>query len=541
MKVDLCLIDCSSIQKYVFGSNKLKSIIGASYNVAQIFDKWIGDTLIKDFKLKVKEQFNLDAWEKEPDKLLLCTDKNILVEAGYIGGGNALLIFRKENNDTIKANDFLKKWSRSILFNYPGIVPAATILEAETSNDNIPKETIDKIFAQLAKSKTAAVPNTIIARHGITGECPYTGLSMENKFQEPDKVTYISSSLKSKIENVDKANKQLESLLNDLQKTQDYQFPEELDDLGQSPSENHIAIVHIDGNSMGEAFQNCDTLAKRRALSKKVNDATNEAFNDTLHCLINKMNDLEKNKIIYNSPGKKIKNLPIRPIILNGDDVTFICNARISFWLAETFIKAFEKQSVEKPKLSACAGIAITKTKYPFYRGYELAEELCAEAKKIGRENSESWLDFHIAFSGLSGDLEVIRKKQYQAGSNNLLWRPWKIGKDGDHSIEKLKAAIDLFINGEKEGDKDNSKQKPWPRSKIKKLAQILVEGETATREFLRIEESKSVRLPHFINNDEKQYGWYKSNSHSGTPFLDIIEVMDFYPECLLKPLEEGK
>nr|WP_269849654.1 hypothetical protein [Methanosarcina horonobensis] len=48
----------------------------------------------------------------------------------------------------------------------------------------------------------------------------------------------------------------------------------------------------------------------------------------------------------------------------------------------EKFAEKEGTKGDEKIQLSSCAGVAITKTKYPFYRGYELAEDLCKNAKK---------------------------------------------------------------------------------------------------------------------------------------------------------------
>jgi len=62
------LFDTMSIQQYVFGSNKLKDNLGASYIVEHIYDY-----------LKEKSDAN-------PNDL----------EIGYIGGGNALVFIISE-------------------------------------------------------------------------------------------------------------------------------------------------------------------------------------------------------------------------------------------------------------------------------------------------------------------------------------------------------------------------------------------------------------------------------------------------------------
>ena len=75
--------------------------------------------------------------------------------------------------------------------------------------------------------------------------------------------------------------------------------------------------------------------------------------------------------------------IPIRPIVLGGDDLTVICRADIALDYVTTFMAEFERQTEHMGrKLTACAGIAYIKSSFPFYYGYELAEALCSVAKK---------------------------------------------------------------------------------------------------------------------------------------------------------------
>ncbi len=56
------------------------------------------------------------------------------------------------------------------------------------------------------------------------------------------------------------------------------------------------------------------------------------------------MDVLLQNKAIkLNRDAKSGKSfIPIRPIVLSGDNCTFVCDARLSFFLAEEYVKAFE-------------------------------------------------------------------------------------------------------------------------------------------------------------------------------------------------------
>ncbi len=55
-----------------------------------------------------------------------------------------------------------------------------------------------------------------------------------------------------------------------------------------------MAIVHIDGNSMGQRFAQCETLAERRKLSDSVDRATKNAFEKLLKEIINHIKEARK-------------------------------------------------------------------------------------------------------------------------------------------------------------------------------------------------------------------------------------------------------
>ena len=145
-----------------------------------------------------------------------------------------------------------------------------------------------------------------------------------------------------------------------------------------------IAIIHADGNGLGKVVQ---VVGKQkdvfRQFSQKLDTATKEAARKAFEVVESKFAD------------KKV--IPIRPVVLSGDDMTVIIRGDLAIDYANAFIEAFEKKTNEhlgtilkdqhvfaedKDYLTACAGIAFIKSSYPFYYGYQLAEDLCGQAKK---------------------------------------------------------------------------------------------------------------------------------------------------------------
>jgi hypothetical protein len=197
------------------------------------------------------------------------------------------------------------------------------------------------------------------------------------------------------------------------------------------------------------------------------------------------------------------------------------------------------KDGTKDIQLSSCAGIAIIRTKYPFYRGYMLAEALCASAKKKWREckNKDknyngSWLDFHISYRGLSGGLSEIRHAHYNVGGHSLLWRPWEIdGKDND-SFNEFKNILKAIVHNPNEDQR-------WPTSKLNELAQVLMQGPQDSGEFLKISKARGLVLPDIKNQNYNISGWVNAPTSDNkdrkkTPYYDVLEAMEFYPECLL-------
>ena len=113
-----------------------------------------------------------------------------------------------------------------------------------------------------------------------------------------------------------------------------YKFPTKIDELGQKEKENYFAIVHVDGNNMGMKFRSCETLTDRRKLSREIRRKTEGSFADLLQKII-----FAVDENIFADTLKLQKNyLPIRPLIIGGDDVTFICPAPTAILFTKTLM-----------------------------------------------------------------------------------------------------------------------------------------------------------------------------------------------------------
>lgn len=513
-KVVGVLLDTTGIQRYIFSSNRLKENLGASHLVGSVYEKELKDALRSTLEVEP----DLKLWREQPDLVQMILQSQIPFEVGYIGGGNALLFFR--SRDT--AERFVQTWTKRLIINAPGLTSAVAMDEFDL--DQYVQER-DKLFSQLDENKNRFFTSTALPKHGITADCPLSGLSGEVPWREPGEETWHNISLVAyaKLNAAAQANEQLAAkyahILGD-----EFAFTNEIAKLGQTEGHDYLAVVHIDGNGIGRRFKNCTDLPATRRLSSEVDRITSQAYGELLHSIIAQLDKLPKPEfdIQKDTEGKTL--LPIRSIVLDGDDITFVTDGRLGVYLAEKFIHHAGKfELCDGKPLHFCAGVAIMKTRYPFFRGYGLAVELCAAAKEEAEKwrQDSSWLDFHIILGGKSGRLMNVREKHFcVADGGSLVFGPYLLEEvEEDKSIIYLRRGISEL-------------HRKWPRSKIKELREVLIQGKLATEAYIKRMEARGLSLPE-VPGDYTLAGW-----QAATPYYSMVELLEFYPAELLD--EEG-
>jgi hypothetical protein len=511
------LIDTSGIQSYIFGSNRLRENIGASYLVKQATEA------------KIKEFL-------EPEDQLI-----------YSGGGNALLQF-----DSLEAaQSFTQKYTRELLETHPGLQIA--IAHHSFSPEDSLQTVRQHLEQKIAKKKRSGINSAPLLGLGITATCKSTQMpaishtsELPNTRNLPKHDQYlVSREVKAKLNAIEDANNQLKRECNFS--NEQYLFPYDVDDMGRSEgASSYMAVVHIDGNSMGQRFidysskftANDEYIAGMKVMSESVDTAGKEALRQTLERLIRTIErSTELHDRLKLTPDKKQRYLPFRPLVYGGDDISFICDGRLGLSLAIAYLQALQKQNAADGKpIQACAGVCIVKTHYPFARAYQMSEVLCASGKQFLRDlkqNDEALdccvIDWHITGSGLLGTLEDIRSREYTVPQGSLCIRPMPLYQVKSHTEWHHWNAFSKVVQ-------DFNIGKEWRDRKNKTIAlrDVLRKGDKETEQFL-----KAYRLPDFPEfappyDMMRRTGWSDLNQQEVSPYFDAIEAMEFHT-----PLED--
>ena len=513
----ITLYDITGIQDFIFSSAKAKENIGASIYVQKVFEEGLTDCL--------KECFGENSIKAEwtTDHNFCIINKNLNAEVIYIGGGNAMIAFDSKES-AIKVTELL---SEKILKDTQATLGLAVAYQ-ETSFENFTEDK-EALYKNLTKIKNSRYHSTPLRGISINYECedglPSSGKTSEN--------IYISDVSAMKIE-LSKQNyyKQLTP--------KEYHFPYDFDDLGRNFGDSHLGIVHIDGNNMGlyidevmaEVNDYSEAVRMIRNISSKIKTLYQDVFITMVSDLANEIN----NKVFKDKLILKGKNLPIRPLILNGDDVTFVCDGRIAIQLANKFLELLSKKEIvinsHQTKLSACAGIAIVKSHFPFYRAYELAESLCSsaklKAKALNKKTPGSWMDYHIVYSGFQLDLDSLRDKTYNVPSMkpvsrktdfpqyNLLLRPFCVSNDSEsyYNWENIQKLFNTMVK--------------WPRNRLKNLRNSFIISQEEVEICRSNNTSRGYCLPEYQINKNKTNN-EEIFFENQTPYFEILELLDFY------------
>jgi hypothetical protein len=503
----LSVFECASIQSYIFASNRLRENVGASQLVVEALD---GD-LPRSIEAVVPGSRTED-WRTNPQAWLANGD---VAEVLYIGGGNAFVFFPSLSI----ARNVASAWSRTLLKKAPGLRPMCAHVEyAEL------QPSIKAVMRALDTEKRAPVLDGELQCLPVTRRCASTGLAASTSYRFPgEEPEWVSRATMEKRGAAGRAGRRLGDAMFRAGLPDGMHFPDKLDDL-VSEGEPQIAVIHIDGNGIGNLFRrateapgsDAELATRLRTLSIGIDRSAGHTLENVTEWLVRRSRQL--------TSDKNTGCIAARPIVFGGDDITLVTRGRLGLELAAEYLARWSEEALpDGTHLSACAGVAIVRSHFPFKRAYDLADELCKNAKKSARVHSdedESWLDFEVVMSGAIGNLEQVRQRREQAAGIQKQWRPWRVAPadetDG-HDWSLLQDMARVFGSGS------------WPQARSKALRDAYYLGrEAGVAELLSQFIARGVTLPRIAEIYSHAQGYFDYT----TAYLDGLEAVEFMPKA---------
>ena len=399
-----------SKQEYIFRTNRMQEIVGASAIISQSFDLLF--SCAEELGVKTERRSGPFSMEETLRKF---SEGTLDMVDLFVGGGNDTVLFRSEEICR-KVNE---AFTYTVLKERPGMIPmyiGVPVKPGENGKFNY-REDYAALMRAAETEKKRMVPGR--GRYAIP-------------FARTDRTNFQPQSVRVNIGGK-------ETWLSDeaYAKREFSHRDVHLDSLGSL-----LAIVHADGNNMGIKIQHklgdatdYDTcVTAMRQFTANISNAFTKAGRDAMEQRSAELAELERKK---ERPKLDDDAFKVRWIVSDGDDATFICNAQLAKELTEAYLRGvsdYRGEDDPEESYSSCAGICIFHSHYPFARAYVLAEQACDNAKepvhKIataqkggqGVPVEQAWLDFHYIHSGVGGDLDELREL-HQTGRR--MARPW--------------------------------------------------------------------------------------------------------------------
>lgn len=487
------------IQGFIFQTNKLREIVGASELVKEICESLFEETVGGKYREYENEEGG----------------GSILHAAGNI---KYLFTSKEECEKVVRV--FPKKVSDFA----PGITISQAVVEYDEKLSSF-ATAVNELEQKLRVQRNKPVRNLNVGLMGIE-RSRQTGLPIISKKDADGKLSEIDASTWAKLYEYDRRENQvrkrttleLSKIAFNIKDLKAKQVAFEISDI--CDKNNWVAVIHADGNGLGSIVQKIGTdPLKFKTFSENLDKATTSAAVDAFESVKDKFEGVEV--------------IPIRPIVLGGDDLTIICRADIAVDYTKAFLDAFEKKTsellrseidevfegAEKGGLTACAGIAFIKSSYPFYYGYELAEALCGAAKKDAKDSEEikagkklplSCLMFHkVQDSFVEEYKEIVERELKPCEGVSFQFGPYYLkDKEGKWTVEKLLDKV-KYLESEK-GNAIKSHLRNWL---------------TLLHDDKNLADQKLQRLKSLLSEKDVKYVESITNNTAACPVYDMLAI----------------
>ncbi len=315
------------------------------------------------------------------------------------------------------------------------------------------------------------------------------------------------------------------------------QRPQDFNDFRDfTHGKEYLGLIYADANGMGKAMEEQLTLQEVHNFAKKIDDAVFAAMGHaiTTHLPLQ---------------GAKVKTFPFDVLLIGGDDIVMVTPADKAMQVAQTLADKFHKDTQE---YTLSIGVVLAPVKYPFALLYSLVDETIKAAKKSGAKlqkdtaSSDNAQDkTRVSFVVVTGNTSLGYQKQYSemhrepvGGSRNEFFatlRPYTLS-DLDWLIQQLKEGNQMRLGRTKLHQLREAILKLNQTTTIVEALALLRNWRKDERDFMKDmvlhfdtrptkrQEDMGPLFPWFLDGAESN----TSQSVYRTPLLDFIELYDF-------------
>lgn len=383
----LVSFDTDHIKEYLFATNRLKEIRGASALLA-----WLDERRL-DF---LKREFG---------------DENVI----YSAGGGATVLVENDRRAQQLVAEMERKFRRQT---HSGSI-TGIYLEPNQPNAGAADDSDKKKFgvrmklaaAQMAGRKSAKAELTAIPVQSYFRLCASCGqYPAQWRARDISGDLLCSSCHRKRKWGYRMRRGFYHEFLKHVQDKQDETFwkqafmPDDLGDIGETATPNgYVGYLTLDGNKMGSTFQDLTEREQYRKLS------------DALAGLVQEITFEALRK--YAKPRAGVS--PLEIVLIGGDDIKLFTAADIAVPVARYILREFETRSKKllqniglgaEKGCTMAAGVVLCHSNFPIPALVDIGEELLKSAKQLcaKREYAESAIDFEVITSS-AADLDIAR------------------------------------------------------------------------------------------------------------------------------------
>lgn len=396
-----------SKQSYIYRTNRIREITGASENIKNAFLLLLscaGEQNVKCEPWPPKNGIQLFSLSRTLEAF---HSKKLNAVALFEGGGNMTMLYDSRES-ALRTN---RAFTRACLQKCPGMTPLCVFVEVQLEADAY-KADYGRLMAAASAMKNQMTPCQPVNTLPFTQMDRNTCQPIAEVRAEGGALSQLTAEAAAKLDaSPDVRAKWLDDLVT------------------ERGTESLLAVVYADGNSMGEKV--IGALAAKSHYDESVNamrrfsNEIEQTFVQNGYAAVEReLRAIRSEHALSGDAAKDDKRYLLRQIVGGGDEITFICNARFALRLTRAYLQSLPGG------YSSCAGIAVFHSHYPFAEAYRIAESCCENAKTKphgeadAHDREQCWIDWYYIHSGVGGDVDDLRNFQ-QTG--NCIARPWQV------------------------------------------------------------------------------------------------------------------